>query len=202
MMFWMLALWTMSTPYEQARARAEPVSNLGRFLESYVGDCESDDPAFQREPCESAAKEVRKKYQGRTLLLEIESTEGLLRVMKFDPRKKKFRVHLTPFFSERALGLSVGKPKRLTPEGYPVVRNVPLWVRLPEGEPEFAFRRRFDRGMVRLEMVIKPKRAWRLKKRGEAPSEARRWRSSAFGCMESAGTKYSRSRPTDGEERP
>jgi hypothetical protein len=77
-------------------------------------------------------------------------------------------VHLTPFFSERGLGLSVGKPSRLTSEGYPVVKNVPIWVKLPKDESEFIFRRDLERGNVKIELLVKPQRAWIMKsKTGE-----------------------------------
>lgn len=162
----LLILVASATPYERARGNAEVIENLGRFLEEYVGQCDSDEPLFDKAACEQKAKSVRRKYRGRTLRLEVDSPRDLVSVAKFDQRKKMFRVHLTPFFSERGLGLSVGRPRKLTAEGYPVVRNVPIWVKLPDGEPEFVFRRQLDRGMVRLELLFKPKRAWQLKRRG------------------------------------
>lgn len=162
----LLILVASATPYERARSGAETIENLGRFLEEYVGQCDSDEPIFDKAACERKAQDARKRYRGRTLLLEIDSPRDQVSVATFDERKKMFRIHLTPFFSERGLGLSVGRPRKLTAEGYPVVRNVPIWVKLPDGEPEFVFRRQLDRGMVRLELIFKPKRAWQLKSRG------------------------------------
>jgi hypothetical protein len=158
----------VSTPYDRVRDSAQAVSNLGRFLEEYVGDCEHDAPGFDRKGCEAKAKDAREKYRGRTLLLELEGGSDQISVAEFDQTKGMFRVHLTPFFSERGLGLSVGKPSRLTAEGYPVVKNVPIWVKLPKDESEFIFRRDLERGNVRIELLVRPQRAWVMKaKSGE-----------------------------------
>jgi hypothetical protein len=156
-----------SPSYDRVRDSAQTVSNLGRFLEEYVGDCEHDEPRFDKAGCEQKAKEARERFKGRTLMLELEPGEQV-KVAEFDKSKGMFRVHLTPFFSERGLGLSVGKPSRLTPEGYPVVKNVPIWVKLPKDESDFIFRRALERGDVRLELLVKPQRAWVMKtKTGE-----------------------------------
>ena len=154
-----------STPYDRVRGGAQTVSNLGRFLEEYVGDCEHDSPGFDKLGCEQKAQSARDRYRGRTLMLEVDGSSDQVSVAEFDPSKGMFRVHFTPFFSERGLGLSVGKPSRLTSEGYPVVKNVPIWVKLPKGESEFIFRRDLERGNVRIELLVKPQRAWIMKSR-------------------------------------
>ena len=59
--------------------------------------------------------------------------------MASSKRRSAYRVELTPFFADRALALSVGKPKKFNADGLPVVRNLPLLVKLPEGETEFTF---------------------------------------------------------------
>jgi hypothetical protein len=160
-----LLLSFASTPYDRARDTAQSVSNLGRFLEEYVGDCEHDSPGFDKHGCETKAQSARERYRGRTLMMEVEGSSDQISVAEFDKGKNMFRVHFTPFFSERGLGMSVGKPSRLTSEGYPVVKNVPIWVKLPKGETEFIFRRALERGNVRIELLIKPQRAWIMKSR-------------------------------------
>lgn len=154
-----------STPYDSVRSRAQTVSNLGRFLVEYVGDCEHDSPDFDKYGCEKKAESARDRYRGRTLLLEVEGGGDQIQVAEFDQTKGMFRVHFTPFISERGLGLSVGKPSRLTSEGYPVVKNVPIWVKLPKDQSEFIFRRDLERGNVKIELLVKPQRAWILKAR-------------------------------------
>src|SRR5688500_2877885 len=97
-----------STPYDRVRGAAQSVSNLGRFLEEYVGDCEHDSPGFDKFGCEQKAQSARERYRGRTLMLEVDGSSDSVSVAEFDTNKGMFRVHFTPFFSERGLGLSVG----------------------------------------------------------------------------------------------
>lgn len=164
----LLLLVAAPPSYEARRRDAEPVKNLGRFLEQYVGDCEGSDPRFDRTGCESAAAEVRKNYQGRLLRVEVDELGERIRLGPFDHAKGAFRLHLTPIFPERSFALSVGKPERLNAEGQPVLRNLPVWVRPLKGQPDFVFRRELERGMVRLELLVRPKRAWRMEpKRGD-----------------------------------
>lgn len=155
------------SPYDTQRSGAEVVRNLGRFLEQYLGDCESDDPAFDKRSCEAAAAEVRKEHQGKVLRLELDDVRDQLHLATFDQKKGAYRLHLVPFFGERALALSVGKPKRVNDEGQPVLDNVPIWVKRPEGQPELIFRRALERGQVRIELLLKPKGAYRLKRKGD-----------------------------------
>src|SRR5262245_33848626 len=88
----------ISSPYDRVRDSAQTVSNLGRFLEEYVGDCEHDSPGFDRNGCERKAQTARDRYRGRTLILEMEGDGQQITVAEFDQSKNMFRVHLTPFF--------------------------------------------------------------------------------------------------------
>lgn len=166
----LLALLLAASPdYATVRGMAEPVSNLGRFLEQYLGDCESNEPSFDRKGCEAEAAKRQKRYAEQVIMVEIEDPEDQLHFAEWDSRQNAYRLHLTPFFGERALAVSVGKPERLNAEGLPVVKNVPIWVKLPAGESEALFRRQLERGQVRLELLLKPRRPWRIKrKNGDA----------------------------------
>src|SRR5688500_17789106 len=98
------ALLAVSSPsYATLRGSAEQVTNLGRFLERYLGDCDSDDPSFDKRTCETAAFDVQKKYDGKVLAIDVEDVEGLLTLAEFESAKNAYRLHLTPFFGERAL---------------------------------------------------------------------------------------------------
>lgn len=158
------ALLVAAPSYASLKDSAEPVSNLGRFLEHYAGDCDSDDPSFDKRGCEESAAAEQKKFNGKLLVIEIEPGEQL-RFDMFDKSRGEYRLLLAPFFGERALALSVGKPDKLNKDGLPVVKNVPIWVKLPKGEDEMTFRRQLERGMVRLEMLVRPRKAWRMKRR-------------------------------------
>ncbi|MCC7384085.1 MAG: hypothetical protein IT384_19740 [Deltaproteobacteria bacterium] len=157
--------------YASARDQAQTVKNLGRFLEEYLGDCLSDDPSFDRRSCESKAQGVQKERQGRLMRIELEDVTEQIQFAGWDERRGAFVLHFTPFFSERGLALSQGKPTTLNKDGLPVVKNLPLWVKLPKDEPEFGFRRQLERGNVRLELVFRPGKPWAFppKQRGDAP---------------------------------
>lgn len=164
------ALIVAAPSYTSIRSEAEVVKNLGRFLEEYVGDCASDDPEFDKRSCEAAAAAVREQRAGKVLRLEIDDVSPVLTFADWDARRSAFRLHFTPFLSDRGVGLSSGKPTGLTAAGQPIVKNLPLWVPLPKGEAEFGFRRQLERGMVRLEIVFKPGKVWAMQdKKGGAP---------------------------------
>lgn len=162
-------MWAMlagAPDYATLRSSAEPVSSLGRFLERFLGDCDSNDPQFDKKSCEAETLNQQKRYLGQVILLEIDNPEEQLHFAEWDARQGAFRLHFTPFIGERALALSVGKPDRLNGEGLPVVKNVPVWVKVPRGETELTFRRLLERGMVRLELLLKPRKPWRIKRKG------------------------------------
>jgi hypothetical protein len=160
-----VALVAVAAPgYATLKDSADPVNNLGRFLEHYAGDCDSNDPAFDKKTCEENAAAEQKKFNGKMLVIELEPGEQL-RLDMFDKNKGEYRLLLAPFFGERAMALSVGKPEKLNKDGLPVVKNVPIWVKLPKGEDEMTFRRQLERGMVRLEMLVRPRKVWRIKRK-------------------------------------
>jgi hypothetical protein len=155
--------------YGSLRSQAEAVKNLGRFLEGYLGDCLSDDPEFDRRGCEAKARDVQKEIGAKLLKIELEDVAEQLRLANWDDRRGAYLLHFTPFFAERGLALSIGKPSGLNKDGQPIVKNMPLWVPLPKGEAEFSFRRQLERGSVRLEMLFKPNRVWALQAKKTDP---------------------------------
>lgn len=161
-----LLVLTAAPTYDALDRQARAVPNLGRLLEGYLEDCEADVPGFDAAACKKRVKLARQKVDGRLLKLDVE-VEGRLNLSGWDKRKQAYRLHLVPLFDERGLGLSVGRPKRLDRQGRPVLKNIPIWVKKTEGEPEVIFKRRLARGMVRLEVIVEPQRAWRLRKKGD-----------------------------------
>ena len=162
-----LGMLVAAPSFAALESQAEPIGNLGRFLEKYIGDCASDDPEFDRAQCEARAARTRATHKGRAYVLEVDDLDGVLRFAKWDKRKKAFRLHLTPFFQGRTFALTIGKPRVGKRRGLPVVSNLPIWVKLPDGEPEFIFRRTLERAQVRLKLVVELGRPWSLPRRGE-----------------------------------
>lgn len=161
-----MALAALSS-YPSQREGAERVPNLGRFLEAYLGDCTSDDPSFDKKACNEEAAKVQKEKNGRVFVFEVPDATTMFELKGFDKQRGVYRVAVTPFFSERALAMSVGKPQKLNADGLPIVKNVPLSVKMPEGETEFSFKRRLERGQVTVEIMFKPKTAWSMKPKGQ-----------------------------------
>lgn len=167
-----ISLWlTASAGYEALLADAEPVSNVGRFLEDYVGNCNPKDAPkdFDKAACLQRVKAAQKSYRGKKLVIELTDVREQLKFGSWDARKKAYRLLLTPMFSERSFGLSIGRPKRLNKAGLPVVRIVPVWVERPDGEPDFIFKNTLKRGMVRLELVVIPRKTWMFRRKNEDP---------------------------------
>ncbi|MEQ8272233.1 MAG: DUF6066 family protein [Deltaproteobacteria bacterium] len=153
--------------YESLASEATPVNNLGRYLEDYLGDCDHDTPGFDKKGCESKQQTVQKQKNGDLIKIVVDDVRDQLSFAGWDDRKRAYRLHLTPLFPERDVALTVGKPRRLTADGRPILKNIPLWVELPKGEADFAFRRRLERGMVRLELLVRPKGPWKKAKGDE-----------------------------------
>lgn len=165
----LLLLAPAAESYESLASQAKSVNNLGRYLESYLGDCEHDTPGFDRKGCLEDVRGVQSKENGALLKIVVDDVREQLAFAGWDGNKKAYRLHLTPLFPERDVAMTVGKPSRLNSDGQPVMKNMPLWVELPKGEAEFAFRRRLERGMVRLELLVRPKGPWQKARKGEAP---------------------------------
>ena len=166
----LLTIVSATTAFDALLAEAKPVPNLGRLLAGYVGDCapKGGQDRVQR-ACRRAVQRFQRDWSGRLIRVEIEDPGHVLHFVGFDRRKEAFRLNLVPFFPARGLGMSVGRPRRINSEGLPVMRNLPLWVKLPEDQPPFVFRRDLERGMVRLELVVVPKKAYRMRRAGKAP---------------------------------
>ena len=151
--------------YAELSKDAERVANLGRLHEAYHEDCEVDTPGFDKAGCDRRAALAQREANGQLLEVEVDDLGGILAFAGWDQRKQAFRLHLVPLFDERGLGMSVGRPRKADAQGRPVLDNIPIWVQKPQGEPELLFKKRLQRGMVRLTMLVRPKRAWRMKRR-------------------------------------
>lgn len=154
--------------YGALAADADEISSLGRLLEGYLEDCRPKDvPGFDRAACQRRVKAFRQDRKGKRFRLEVTEVEGRLRFAGWDDRKGAYRLLLTPIFGDRGLGLTVGRPRRTNRDGQPIVKVVPIWVERPAGEPELIFKKRLQRGMVRLELLVEPDRPWKLKRKGD-----------------------------------
>lgn len=155
-----------AAPYSGQRSDAEPVKNLGRFLEEYLGDCNSADPAFDKKGCELGAEGVRRAKAGKLYFVSVEDSERF-QFNGWDAKRNAYRMLFTPFLSDRNLGFTIGKPGSFTKDGQPMVKNMPVWITVPKDGDQNTLERELKRGMVRLELLFRPGKPWAFERKGD-----------------------------------
>ena len=168
-----LALWLLSLAaslplpaaadarFEAAAAKAERLEDLRVFLGRYVGSC--TDPV-ERAPCESNVATFRKSAGGKSWVVRIPDAAALV---KAQSRGERILILLTPFVDGGGYALTRGAPTRQDAAGNQLVDFVPMEVALPPGVLEMEFLSPFRSGAIELEVVFRPERAWKLKRKGE-----------------------------------
>lgn len=156
--------------FAEAWTTATTVESLGRFLEDLLGDCDGSPGSVSSSAvraCREEAEKARAAAKGRLFALTRRDVKGKLDGLVWVPSKNAYRVFLTPIFGELGLGLTIGRPTRLNRAGQPVLARRRIWLRRPEGVPEFIFRRDLERGMVLVDLLVEVGRPWRLGRRGQ-----------------------------------
>jgi hypothetical protein len=147
--------------FDAAAAKAERLDDLRVFLGKYVGRC--TDP-IERRTCEANVAAFRKAAGSKGWVVRVTEAAPLVRAQ---PRGDKVLLLLTPFVDGGGYALTRGEPRRQDSAGNPLVDLVPLEVRLPPGVLEMEFLSPFRAGAIELEIVFRPERAWKLKRKGE-----------------------------------
>jgi hypothetical protein len=168
MLLMLLAALPVRTPADErfaaAAAKAERLEDLRIFLGHYVGSC--TDP-IERRTCEANVAAYRKAAGSKTYVVRIPEAAQLIRAQ---PKGDRIVLLLTPFIDGGGYALTRGEPARLGGSGSPIVDLIPMEVRLPPGMLEMDFLSPFRAGAIELELVFKPDRAWKLKRKGEPGS--------------------------------
>jgi hypothetical protein len=147
--------------FEALRERAEPVTSLELFLSRYVGQC--TDP-FERRTCEANVASERRSVAGRMFAVRITEAATLV---KAELRGDGYLILLTPFVDGGGFALTHGAPARQDPAGHPLIGFIPIQGKLPPGVMDLEFQSPFRTGAVELEIVFRPERTWKLKRKGE-----------------------------------
>jgi hypothetical protein len=150
--------------FAAAAAKAERLDDLRIFLGNYVGSC--TDP-FERRACEGRVSAFRKGVGAKAFVVRVTDASQVVRTQ---PRGDRVLLLLTPFIDGGGYALSRGEPRRQDAEGNPLVDLVPIEVRLPPGMMEMEFLSPFRSGAIELELVFRPDRAWKMKRKGEPGS--------------------------------
>lgn len=147
--------------FDAAAAKAERLEDLRVFLGRYVGKC--TDPIVRR-TCEANVAAFRKAAGAKTYVVRVGDAASLIRTQ---PKGDRVVLLLTPFVDGGGYALTRGAPKRQDSAGNPLLDFVPMEVVLPPGVLEMEFLSPFRAGAIELEIVFRPDRAWKLKRKGE-----------------------------------
>jgi hypothetical protein len=162
-----LALLAASTAaaderFEALRGRAERLDSLESFLSRYVGSC--TDP-YERRACQENVATVRRAVAGRAFAVRVSDAASLVRA---ELNGERFLLLVTPFVDGGGLALTHGQPHRQDAAGRPLISFIPIRGTLPRGILDLEFHGPFRSGMVEMEIVFRPERTWKLKRKGEA----------------------------------
>jgi len=148
--------------FEALRDRAERLESLQTFLSRYVGSC--TDP-YERRTCLDNVAAARRAVAGKTFAVRVNDAASLVRA---ELRGEGFLLLVTPFVDGGGLALTHGQPQRQDEAGHPLISFIPIRGALPPGTMEMEFQGPFRRGMVEMEIVFRPERTWKMKRKGEA----------------------------------
>jgi hypothetical protein len=148
--------------FDALRERAEAVSSLETFLSRYVGRC--TDP-YERRTCEANVASARRTVAGKTFTVRVTDAATLVRA---ELRGDGFLILLTPFVDGGGFALTHGAPARQDAAGHPLIGFISIAGKLPPGMMDLEFQSPFRTGAVELEIVFRPERTWKLKRRGES----------------------------------
>jgi len=147
--------------FDALERRAERLESLEAFLARYVGRCGE---GMERRTCESNVAAARRAVAGRTFAVRVPDAATLVRAQV---RGEGYLVLVTPFVDGGGLALTHGEPTHQDPRGQPVIGLIPIHGTLPPGMLDLDFEGPFRTGAIEMEIVFRPERTWKLKRRGE-----------------------------------
>jgi hypothetical protein len=158
----LLAAPAAAQSFEALSAKAQRIDALEPFLERYLGKCTS---IYERAECEKNVAAARKELVGKTFAVRVSDAAPLVRPTMTGTG---FVLLVTPFVDGGGgVALSNGSPTRQDDAGHPVVGLVPIHGRLPDGTMEMEFQAPFRIGAIELEIVFRPEKTWKMKRKGE-----------------------------------
>ncbi|ABC81543.1 DUF6066 family protein [Anaeromyxobacter dehalogenans] len=151
--------------FDAVARSAERLDALEPFLVRYVGHCVD---VYERRTCEANVAATRRSADGKTFAVRVQDAAPLVKPeVRGDGR---FLLLLTPFVDGGGVALTHGAPLRQDAQGHPLVGLLPIPGTLPDGTMEMEFESPFRTGAIELEIVFRPEKPWKLKRKGEAGS--------------------------------
>jgi hypothetical protein len=148
--------------FEALRGRAQRLDSLEGFLSRYVGSC--PDP-YERRACQENVAAERRTVAGKAFSVRVSDAASLVRA---ELTGERFLLLVTPFVDGGGLALTHGEPRRQDAAGRPLISFIPIRGTLPPGTLDMEFQGPFRSGMVEMEIVFRPERTWKMKRRGES----------------------------------
>jgi len=155
--------------FEQLKEKASSAGSLGAFLNGFVGSCKGD--RFEQRDCERRLASARKEKRGKLVYLRLpERHASLIRLLRALP-DGSLTLGLTPFFDADGYGLSRNKAPKFDRKGNPRAALLSFQVRLPESVSQRNFELLLRSRNLRLELLLRPTKAWKVKRRGEEAAQ-------------------------------
>jgi hypothetical protein len=149
--------------FEEVASKATRIDALEPFLSRYVGRCTD---VYEKANCERNVAAARKAVAGKAFAVRVPDSASIVRPAQL--QGDRFTLLLTPFVDGGGgYALTHGAPGKQDSAGRPVLALVPIQGKLPPGTLEMEFQGPFRTGAIELEIVFKPEKAWRLKRKGE-----------------------------------
>ena len=153
-----------ASDFDALAGTAQRIDALEPFLTRYVGRCTD---VYERQTCEANVAAARRATANKTFAVRVTDAAPLIRPQL---RGGGFVLLLTPFVDGGGLALTNGSPLRQDAEGHPLVGLIPIEGRLPPGTMEMEFESPFRTGAIELEIVFRPVKSWKLKRKNETGS--------------------------------
>lgn len=147
--------------FETLTAAAEKIDALEPFLARYLGRC---DDVYTRRACELNVAAARRAVAGKTFAVRVPDAATLVKAALANGR---FVLLVTPFIDGGGWALTHGAPTGQDREGHPRVGLIPIKGTLPPGTMDMEFESPFRTGAVELEIVFRPEKVWKLRRKGE-----------------------------------
>ncbi len=140
---------------------AERLESLETFLSRFVGKCTD---IYERRICEANVAAARRETAGKTFAVRVSDAATLIHAQI---RGGGYVLLVTPFVDGGGLALTHGEPTRQDARGQPLINFIPIQGTLPPGTMDLDFESPFRTGAVEMEIVFRPERAWKLRRKGE-----------------------------------
>jgi hypothetical protein len=147
--------------FEALATGAERLDSLEPFLSRWVGSCK--DP-YERRTCEAHVAADRRALSGKTFTVRVSDAAPLVRPKL---EGERFLLLVTPFVDGGGLALTHGAPLKQNADGHPLIAFIPIRGKLAPGTMDLEFEGPFRTGAIDLEIVFRPERTWRMKRKGE-----------------------------------